>query len=63
MVGEITASQRFLSYARICINLDLHKPKPSSIGVDLAGDSKVVVEVLYENVPCSLCLGSWLWSW
>ena len=43
---NITASQRILSYARVLVNLDVSKPSPSSITVELEGDDAVVdVEV------------------
>ncbi|XXG85956.1 hypothetical protein AAC387_Pa11g0950 [Persea americana] len=33
-------------------------PYPHSISVDLEGDTKVEVEVQYENIPCSECLSA-----
>ncbi|KAJ8619850.1 hypothetical protein MRB53_028379 [Persea americana] len=45
-----------MSFARILVNLDLAKPYPNSVLVELEGYTVVEVEALYENIPCSSCL-------
>ncbi|XXG47182.1 hypothetical protein AAC387_Pa02g1863 [Persea americana] len=57
-LDDTTTSQRILSYARVLVNLDVGKPGPSLLLVELEGDEAVEVEVLYENIPCSECLSS-----
>ncbi|KAJ8648918.1 hypothetical protein MRB53_001941 [Persea americana] len=47
-----------LSFARILVNLELAKPNPNSLVVELEGHTVVEVEVLYENIPCSSCLSA-----
>lgn len=55
-LAETTASQRIMSYARVLVNLDVAKPTPGSLTIELEGDAVVEVEVLYENIPCFECL-------
>lgn len=52
----ITASQKFLAYARVLVEVDLSKELPSIIWIDLEGGNPIGVSVEYENVPCSSCL-------
>lgn len=40
------------------VNLDVGKPSPNSISVDLEGGPVVEVDVQYENIPCSECLSA-----
>ncbi|XXG82852.1 hypothetical protein AAC387_Pa10g0738 [Persea americana] len=55
-LDETATTQRMLSYARVLVNLDVTKPGPNSLTVELEGDATVEVEILYENVPCYDCL-------
>lgn len=57
-LDEITASQRILTYANILVNLDLPKPKPHQIKVDLEGESEVFLSIAYENPPCAKCFST-----
>lgn len=42
------------------VNLDLSKPRPQQVLVDLEGESEISVSISYdyENVPCSLCFSN-----
>lgn len=57
-LDDITAGQKILTFARILVNLDLSKPRPQSILVDLEGEFEITVSISYENVPCSACFSS-----
>lgn len=57
-LDDITAGQKILTFARILVNLDLSKPRPLSILVDLEGEFEIIVSISYENVPCSTCFSS-----
>lgn len=57
-LDDTTASQKLLTYARILINLDLSKEKPTKIKVNLEGDSRALLSISYENFPCSNCLSA-----
>lgn len=52
-LDEKTASQRFLSYARVLVVVDLSKTLPTSIGMDIEGENPLVE---FKNLPCSSCL-------
>ncbi|KAJ8615272.1 hypothetical protein MRB53_034644 [Persea americana] len=43
---------------RVLVNLDVSKPGPNSISVELEGQDTAEVEILYENIPCSDCLSA-----
>lgn len=55
-LDEISASQKLLTYARILVNLDLSKPKPPEIRVDLKGEQEVLLSFSYENLPSQMSL-------
>ncbi|XXG45984.1 hypothetical protein AAC387_Pa02g0929 [Persea americana] len=55
-LDDTVASQRILSYARVLVNLDVGKPGPRLLTIEMEGEYAIEVEVLYENVPCSKCL-------
>ncbi|XXG49476.1 hypothetical protein AAC387_Pa02g3653 [Persea americana] len=57
-LDETTAAQRMLSFARVLVNLNVSKLGPSSLSVELEGDSSVEVTILYENIPCSCCFST-----
>ncbi|XXG79493.1 hypothetical protein AAC387_Pa09g0544 [Persea americana] len=54
-LDDITYSQRILTFARVLVNVDLSKPKPQSILVDLQGERELKIVVSFENYPCSVC--------
>lgn len=55
-LDDISASQKILTYARILVNLDLSKHKPSEIRVKLEGESEFLLFISYEYLPCPKCL-------
>lgn len=55
-LDDNTAGQRIISYARILVNLDLSKPRPNNVLVELEGEGEIALDVYYENIPCSNCL-------
>ncbi|XXG42179.1 hypothetical protein AAC387_Pa01g2513 [Persea americana] len=55
-LDAITMAQRIHTFARVLVNLDLSKPKPPSILVDLHGEQELEIEVVYENSPCPIRL-------
>ncbi|XXG67040.1 hypothetical protein AAC387_Pa06g0474 [Persea americana] len=57
-LDETTAAQRMLSYAKVLVNLDVSKPGPSCLLVELEGESSVEVTIIYENVPSSGCFST-----
>lgn len=54
-LDDITTAQRILTYARVLVNIDLSKPRPSAILVDLQGERELEIEVSYENCPYPTC--------
>lgn len=54
-LDNITMAQRILTYAKVLVNIDLSKPKPSSILVNLQGEGELEISVEYEHCPCSQC--------
>lgn len=55
-LDNITLGQEILSFARVLVNIDLSKPKPDSIIVDLQGEKELEIDIEYENRPCPHCL-------
>lgn len=55
-LDDITTSQRFLSYTRLLVEVNLSKALPTSIGMDIEGANPVNIPVEIEKLPCSTCL-------
>lgn len=55
-VDYITVSHRLLSFVRLRVEVDLSKELPSSVWMDVEGNSPINILVDYENLPCSFCL-------
>lgn len=55
-LDDFTAFRSKLSCARVCVEIDLTKPRVDEIGLGIKG-VEIVQKVIYENVPkyCSLC--------
>ncbi|XXG76740.1 hypothetical protein AAC387_Pa08g1032 [Persea americana] len=49
-------AQKILTFSRVLVNIDLSKPKPPSILMNLQGEGELEISVEYEHCPCSLCL-------
>lgn len=50
-MDEFTASQKLLSYARILVEVDLSKPLPNCIRMDLEETKPVAINIEFENLP------------
>eukprot|EP00268_Persea_americana_P001034 TRINITY_DN103089_c0_g1_i1.p1 TRINITY_DN103089_c0_g1~~TRINITY_DN103089_c0_g1_i1.p1 ORF type:complete len:201 (+),score=19.25 TRINITY_DN103089_c0_g1_i1:51-653(+) len=55
-LDNITMAQKILTFSRVLVNIDLSKPKPPSILVNLQVEGELEISVEYEHCPCSLCL-------
>lgn len=55
-MDDITASYKMLGFARLLVEVDISKPLPSLIWIDLEGEEPIDISVEYENLRCSHCL-------
>lgn len=55
-LDDITASQKFLTYARVQVELNLLKELLSEIWPEMEEDDSIPIHIEYENLPCSKCL-------